>query len=174
MHETRDETAALQSLLDASLARATGHLRSIMSPARVLDAEQVTAVLTGMCTLTLATVTARGEPRVSGADGHFLHGHWVVGTDRAAAKARHLAARPAVSASHLRGEELGVFVHGRAVELAPPGGPDDPAWPAVHEHLTAHYGSSPLGWGDVVYWRIEPEWMVAYCPDPAAVLAAAR
>lgn len=171
MFETRDEVVALQSLLDASITRAGAHLRSIVDPTgRVLDAGQVTAVLTGMCTLTLATVTARGEPRVSGVDGHFLHGHWVVGTARSAVKARHLAARPAVSASHLRGEDLGVFVHGRVVELAPLGGPVDPAWPAVVDHLAAHYDASPQEWDDegTVYWRIEPTWMVAYCPDPSS------
>lgn len=172
MFETRDEMVALQSLLDASIARAGAHLRSIVDPmSRVLDAGQVTAVLTGMCTLTLATVTARGEPRVSGVDGHFFHGRWVVGTARSAAKARHLAVRPAVSASHLRGEDLGVFVHGRVVELAPLDGPEDPAWRAVVDHLAAHYGESPLEWGgdDLVYWRVEPTWMVAYCPDPSVL-----
>lgn len=162
---------ALQSLLDTSVAGAGAHLRSIVDPtSRVLDAGRLTAVLTGMCTLTLATVTARGEPRVSGVDGHFLHGCWVAGTARSAVKARHLAARPATSVSHLRGEDLGVFVHGRVVELAPLDRPQDPAWPAVLDHLTAHYGASPLEWDDeIVYWRVEPTWMVAYCPDPSSL-----
>ena len=109
---------------------------------------------------------ARGEPRVSGADGHFLHGRWIFGTDRSAAKARHFAARPAVSAAYLRGEELGVFTHGRVEELNPPGAPADPHWPAILEHLTEHYGTSPYSWGDVVYYRIRPDWMVVFAADP--------
>lgn len=50
MRETQDELKELQALLDASLSRSTSHLRSI------------TLVLTGMCTLALSTVTAKGEP----------------------------------------------------------------------------------------------------------------
>ena len=34
-----------------------------------------------VCVLNIATVTARGEPRVSAVDGHFLHGHWYFTTD---------------------------------------------------------------------------------------------
>jgi hypothetical protein len=53
-----------------------------------------------MCTLAISTVTARCEPRISAIDGHFLHGRWIFGTDRSAAKAQHLDARPAVSVAH--------------------------------------------------------------------------
>lgn len=121
MLETKTELADLQDLLDASLVGSTGHLRSIIRAGeRTLTAEQLVRVVAGMCTLSLATVTARGEPRISAIDGHFLHGRWIVGTDRSAAKARQLAARPAIGVAHLRGEELGVFTHGRAVA------PDDP------------------------------------------------
>lgn len=56
-----------------------------------------------------------GEPRISGADGHLLHGTWHVGTARNAAKTRHLAARPVASVAHMRGEDLGVFAHGFVV-----------------------------------------------------------
>src|SRR5689334_19402312 len=111
MRETSEELNALQSLLDASLSRSTAHLRSIIGE-RTLTAEQLTQVLTGMCTLALSTVTAQCEPRVSGVDGHFLHGKWYFGTARTAAKARNLAARPAASVAHMRGEDLGVFTHG--------------------------------------------------------------
>ena len=172
MHESETELSDLQALLDVSLAGASGHLRSIATPGeRTLTAAQLAGLLTGMCTLAVSSVTARGEPRVSGADGHFLHGRWIFGTDRSAAKARHFAARPAVSAAYLRGEELGVFTHGRVEELNPPGAPADPHWPAILEHLTEHYGTSPYSWGDVVYYRIRPEWMVVFAADPAKLLA---
>ncbi len=172
MHESETELRDLQALLDASLAGASGHLRSIATPGeRTLTAAQLAGLLTGMCTLAVSSVTARGEPRVSGADGHFLHGRWIFGTDRSAAKARHFAARPAVSAAYLRGEELGVFTHGRVEELNPPGGPADPDWPAILDHLTRHYGTSPLSWGDSVYYRIRPDWMVVFAADPATLLA---
>lgn len=163
MYETEAEIGELQALLDASLSRSTPHLRSIVKAGeRTLTARQLVSVLTGMCTLAISTVTAKGEPRISAVDGHFLHGRWVFGTDRSAAKARHIAARPAVSVAHLRGQELGVFTHGTAEILNPPGGPDDPEWPAILEYLTRHYGESPMNWGDVVYYRLRPHWMVVY------------
>jgi hypothetical protein len=112
MRETPEDLEELQALLDASLSRASSHLRSIISAERTLTAEQLTGVLTGMRTLALSTVTAKGEPRISGVDGHFLHGKWHFGTARDAVKARHLAARPAVSAAHMLGEELGVYTNG--------------------------------------------------------------
>lgn len=122
MRETREDLEELQALLDASLARSTSHLRSIINTESTLTAEQLTGVLTGMCTLALSTVTAKGEPRISGVDGHFLHGKWHFGTARGAAKARHLTARPAASAAHMRGEDLGVFTHGTVEILNPQDG----------------------------------------------------
>jgi hypothetical protein len=170
MFETEAELAELQELLDASLSRSTEHLRSIITPGqRTLDARQLTAVCAGMCTLAISTVTANGEPRVSAVDGHLLHGLWYFSTARGAAKARHLAARPAVSVAYLRGEELGVFTHGHTKPLNPVGGTDDPDWPAVLAYMTDYYGTSPLTWGDVVYYRLLPTWMVAFAADPAAL-----
>ena len=92
MLETPEELARLQSLLDASHARATDHLRGIIHDDRTLSAAQVAALLPGMKVISVATVTAHGEPRISAMDGHFLHGTWTFSTSRTAAKARHLAA----------------------------------------------------------------------------------
>lgn len=171
MKETQAEIVALQALLEASLAGATEHLRAIVTPVRALDARELCDLLTGMRTLAVATVTATGEPRVSGVDGHFLHGRWVFSTSGSAAKARHLRARPAVSAAHLLGDDLGVFCHGRAQFLLR----EDPDWPAIDAHLTAHYGSSPTTWEpDIAYLRIDPHWMVGYAGDKVALLAGAR
>ncbi|MCW2911912.1 MAG: hypothetical protein JWL68_6701 [Actinomycetia bacterium] len=173
MWESDAELTELQAMLDASLAQATEHLRSIVRPGRTLTAAQLVQVIAGMCTLAVSSVTAAGEPRVSGADGHFLHGCWVFTTARSAAKARHFAARPAISLAHLRGDELGVFTHGRVEELNPEAAPPDPQWPAILDHLTQHYGSSPLSWGDVVGYRVRPHWMVVFAADPAEQLAQA-
>jgi hypothetical protein len=171
MFETSAEISRLQELLDTSVNRSTSHLRAIVTPGeRTLTAEQLVRVATGMCTLALATVTRTGEPRVSGVDGHLLHGRWVLGTDPSAAKARHLQARPAVSVAYLRGEELGVFTHGHARPLNPQDGPEDPRWPETLEYLRGHYGPEAFVWTDVIFYRIEPTWMVAYSPDPAAIV----
>ncbi|MER8101442.1 pyridoxamine 5'-phosphate oxidase family protein [Kitasatospora sp. NPDC094016] len=166
MRETPDELHRLQALLHSSLSRSTAHLRSIISDERTLTAEQLTRVLTGMCTLALSTVTAKGEPRISGVDGHFLHGKWHFGTARGSAKARHLAARPAVSAAHLRGEDLGVFTHGTVEILNPHGGEPAADWPDLLAYFRDFYGDDAFDWdNDVVYYRLHPHWTAAFAPD---------
>ncbi|HEX5189014.1 MAG TPA: pyridoxamine 5'-phosphate oxidase family protein [Streptosporangiaceae bacterium] len=172
MFETDAELADMQALLDASLSRATEHLQSIITPGeRTLTAAQLSLACRGMCTLAISTVTAACEPRVSAVDGHLLHGRWYFSTARGAAKARHLAARPAVSIAYLRGEEIGVFTHGTAQPMNPAGGADDPDWPPLLQYMTDYYGSSPLTWGDVVYYRLAPTWMVAFASNPAELMA---
>ena len=163
MREAPDELNELQALLDASLSRSTAHLRSIFTE-RTLTAEQLTEVLTGMCTLAVSTVTAKGEPRISGADGHFLHGRWHFGTAPSAAKARHLAARPAASVAHMRGEDLGVFTHG-TVEIL---NPEDDAL----AYFKDFYGDNAFDWHHgVVFYRLHPHWMTVYAPDVAKLTA---
>ncbi len=170
MRETPEEIAALQTLLDASLSRSTAHLRSIVAE-RTMTAAELTRVLTGMCTLALSTVTARGEPRISAVDGHFLHGSWVFGTARTAAKARHLAARPAASVAHLRGEDLGVFAHGTVEVLNPDHGDPAADWPEVRTYLQGFYGDDAFDWDrEVVYYRLRAHWATVYAPDVAALL----
>ena len=173
MYETERELRDLQTLIDTSRGRATAHLQSIITSERSLTAEQLVRVLTGMCVLVLSTVTAQGEPRVSAVDGHLLHGRWVFGTSPGAAKARHLRARPAASVAHLRGEELGVFVHGVVENLNPVDGPGHPDWPATHEYLHAFYGEGSFDWSNVVYYQLRPTWMTVYAADPDRLLSGA-
>lgn len=167
MKETEAEVTQLQDLLDAAYERSTEHLRNIITGPRRLDSNELVRVLTGMCTLNLATVTAHGEPRISAVDGHFLHARWVFTTSGSAAKARHLKKRPAASISYVDGERIGVFSHGDVEFLTA----EHPEFAAIEEHLTNHYGSSPSSWGDdIVYCRLQPTWMVGYAFDKAAVL----
>lgn len=173
MFETPDELRDLQTLLDTSWAASSDHLKSIVRPGEsTLDAEQVIQICRGMCTLAIATVTQRGEPRISGADGHLLHGRWIVGTHRQAAKARHLAARPGISATFMRGEQIGIFTHGNAVPLNPEETSSDPTWPTVRDYLVDHYDDDPANpfWDENVWFRIEPHWKVAYSGDPVGLL----
>jgi Pyridoxamine 5'-phosphate oxidase len=165
MRETPEELNKLQSLLDSSLSDSTAHLRSIVE-GRTITAAQLTGVLTGMCTLALSTVTAKGEPRISGADGHFLHGRWHFGTARNAAKARHLAARPAASVAHMRGEDLGVFTHGTVEELNPEDAETTSDWQELLAYLKDFYDDDAFDWNhEVVYYRLNPHWMTVYAPD---------
>jgi general stress protein 26 len=159
MYETAEEVERLQALLDASHAAATGHLRSIIHGDRRLSAADLVALLTGMKVVTVATVTARGEPRISAMDGHFLHATWSFSTSGTSAKAQHMRARPQVSVAHVDGEELAVFSHGHVEQVAD----GDDNFEETLAHWTRHYGSSPFSWGeDVRLYRYRPHWMVGY------------
>jgi general stress protein 26 len=114
MLETPEELARLQQLLDASMAAAGPHLRGIISEERRLGAAELAERLQGMRLLVLATVTADGRPLAGPVDGYFLHGTFWFSSGRDSVRMRHLAVRPAVSATHLPGEDLAVTVHGRA------------------------------------------------------------
>ena len=114
MLETPEELDNLQQLLDRSAAGAGEHLRGIITGERRLSAAQLAGRLQGMRLLTVATVTADGRPLAGPVDGYFLHGTFWFSSGRNSVRMRHLAARPAVSATHLPGEELAVTVHGRA------------------------------------------------------------
>ena len=164
MYETEAEIARLQELLDSSRRGATAHLQEIVADEHALSATALLPHLEGMRVLSLATVTATGEPRVSAVDGHFIHGSWTFGTDGRSAKARHLAARPAVSVAYIDGERLGFFTHGSVIVLDEA----DPSFPETLEHWTRHYGSDPRTWGDDIrMYRVVPRWCVAYVsPGP--------
>lgn len=156
MHETEAELEQLQQLLDDSFARSSSHLLSIMEPHRHLDARRLAAELPCPAVLNVATVTARGEPRLSAVDGHFLHGRWYFSTAPDSPKATHLMARPAISASYTPADGYGVFCHGTAVPLE---GPDKQA---LLEHLARTYGTEADDWSEVACFRIDANWITAF------------
>ena len=117
MHETDDDLRELQRLLDRSYEGAGEHLRRITTPERRMTAEDVSARLTGMCLLSLATVTRDCRPLVGPVDGIFYRGSFYFGSSPDSVRFRHVRTRPQVSATHLPGEEMSVTVHGRAVPV---------------------------------------------------------
>src|SRR5205085_5261197 len=116
-HETAEDLAALQALLDRSYASAGTHLLRIHTPERRLSAEGVAERLQGMVLLTLATATADGRPVAGPVDGIFHRGAFHFGSSPDSMRFAHIARRPNVSATHLPSEALAVTVHGRAVPL---------------------------------------------------------
>lgn len=117
-----------------------------------------------MTLLALATAGRDGRPVVGPVDGIFLRGRFHFGSSPDSVRARHIAARPEVSATHLPGEELAVTVHGRAapVDVGAPEGAE------LRQTLLGiyvpRYGAE---WEDfldsgVAYWRIEAERMFAF------------
>jgi hypothetical protein len=115
MHETPEDIAALQAVIDRSYESGGAHLLRIHDPERRLNAEQVAERMTGMRLLTLATVTADGRPIAGPVDGIFYRGAFHFGSSPDSVRFRHIRRRPQVSAVHLPGEELAISVHGRAV-----------------------------------------------------------
>ena len=168
MHETPEDIAALQELLDRSYERAGPHLRRITTPERRMSAEDVVARLTGMRLLALATVTADGRPIVGPVDGIFFRGAFHFGSSPDSVRFRHIRARPQVSATHLPGEEMAVTVHGRAsfVEL----GPGEPFRQALLDVYVPRYGPQ---WEEFLdagafYARIDADRMFTFRMDPTA------
>lgn len=117
MQETSSDLAALQDLLDRSMAVAGAHLLSIITPERRLSAREVCDRLTGMSLLALATVTSDGRPLVSPVDGIFYRGAFYFGSAPDSVRFRHIRRVPHVSATHLPDESLAVTVHGQAVPI---------------------------------------------------------
>jgi Pyridoxamine 5'-phosphate oxidase len=165
MRETPAELDRLQRLLDESMTRAGPHLRGIITGDRRLTAGQLCQALRGMRLLVVATVTADGRPLAGPVDGYFLHGTFCFSSGRDSVRMRHLAARPAVSATHLPGEQLAVTVHGRAevFELSSPAGAE------LRQEMLDHYlpiqGPAFQEWLDSVdalAARIEPDKMFTF------------
>ena len=159
MRETDEDLARLQTLLDDTYARGGAHLRDIHQPRTRVDPARLARELDGMRVLVLATVTADGRPLTGPVDGWFYRGRWHFGTSPAAVRARHLARRPAVSATYVDGERFVCTVHGTAnvIDLA---AYDDGGFADV---LGAYYGPE---WMATVadgapFWAIEADRLLA-------------
>jgi len=141
-----------------------------MDPDRwAISAADVCDYLQGIRHLALATVNARGEPRVAPVDGWFVRARFIFGSGGNSIRVKHIRGNPSVSATHFAGDDIAVIVHGRA-ELIPSDHRDAP-W--LDEVISDLYGSSPFSWGkDVHLGRIEPGTMLTYSRDFARAQAA--
>ncbi len=158
MHESPEDLAWLQRLLDDSYAAAGPHLRSVVTEERRLDAAGVVAEMGALRVMAPATTTAGGEPRVGPVDGLFYRGRLHFGSGADSLRFRHLRARPAVSASVIDGERLQITVHGRAREVFPANDR------ALTSFLTGVYGREAWdGWMSALPWaRIDPDRMITF------------
>jgi hypothetical protein len=161
--ETEAELAEIQAMLDAHLARANQHMLNIVTPDRRLTARQVASYLQGTKHVAFATVTSKGEPRVSPLDMLFIHGRFTMSTGTDATKIGHLRANPACSAVHVDGDRIAVVANG-TVEWIPR---DHPDHAEVLRVWTETYDSDPSSWGGaIVFFRIRPSSMWAYAFHP--------
>ena len=163
MHETTDDLTNLQQLLDDSVERATPFLRrSFEMPDRSLSAQQLAEQLQGSLTVALATVTARGEPRVAPINALFYRGTFHIPTVAESARARHLAKRPAASVTYFEGNSLAVIVHGTAASIDE----NQPEFTPVDELQMQFRSEGPRDWqGQAVYLRIEPNTIYTYARE---------
>ena len=156
-HETPEDIAELQRVLDESHAAAGAHLQRIFSDERRVPAAELPARLQGVQVLALATVTARGEPRVAPVDGHLYRGRIWFGSADDSMRFRHIRARPAVSAAITHGEEFALVVHGTAHEIAI----DAPEHEGFRDYLAEVYGDTSFARGNPYAW-IEPKRMFTF------------
>jgi nitroimidazol reductase NimA-like FMN-containing flavoprotein (pyridoxamine 5'-phosphate oxidase superfamily) len=168
MHETDDDLARMQDVLDRSYAAAGPHLLRIHTPQRRLDARQIAERLQGMVLLALATVTRDGRPLVGPVDGIFFRGAFHFSSAPDSMRFRHLRRRPDVSATHLPGEELAVTVHGRATEVDVSRDGDTALRQAILDIYVPRYGPQWEAFLDSgpVCARIDAARMFAYQAPP--------
>ena len=166
MHETPEDLAALQELIDSSYAAAGEHLLRIHTPERRLSAAQVAERLQGMCLLALATVSADARPVVGPVDGIFYRGAFHFGSAPDSVRFRHIRARPQVSATHLPGEDLAITVHGRATPVPVEGGFRQTLLDIYVPRYGADWETSFLDSGPV-YARIDAERMFTFAMPSA-------
>ncbi len=169
MHETPEDLAALQGLLDRSYDAAGRHLRDITTPERRVAAAPLCEQLIGVVLLVLATVTADGRPIAGPVDGIFYRGSFHFGTSPDAVRARHIRARPRVSATHLPGEEFAVTVHGSAIPVDVRGPEGAGLRETLFEIYVPRYGEEWAKFMDPgpdqpapTYFRIEAERMFSF------------
>ena len=166
MHETPDELAAFQRLLDASAARAGPHLRRIFDPpSHSVSANQLVRLFVGRKQIAVATATTAGDPRVAPVDALLLHARFHFGTHESAARIRHLRARPRISLTYFDRDDLAIVVHG-AAKLIEFGAAE---FRSIDGEFVAVYGGTPSTEAErSVYVRVDPELIFTFARDPTA------
>lgn len=163
MYETPDDLMRLQRLLDHSIEQAGSFLRSsFQMPDHSLGAAQLISYWNDFNTVALATVTARGEPRVAPISALMYRAQVYVPTVANATRAKHLRSRPAVSLTHYNGNDVAIIAHGSAAILQS----DQPLFAELDQIQRDLTGQSVLGWGDGVYLRVDAAVMYTYVRYP--------
>jgi uncharacterized pyridoxamine 5'-phosphate oxidase family protein len=167
MHETEDDLAWLQSVIDHSIETAGPYLRSsFRMPTDSLSPRQLVTLLDGILEVALATVTARNEPRVSPIGALFWRGRFYIPTLTASARVKQLRHNPAVSVTYYQGVDIAVIVHGHAAFIEPP----DEDFPSLYELQQETSGQNVRGWGEnPLYIRVDPDVIHTFARDPTSI-----
>ena len=144
MHETDEDLATLQGVLDDSFERSGDHLRSAFSQREQRgSASELVAALPGIFELHLAVVTADGAPLVAPIDGILYRGRIWVGIPPKAVRARLVRRDPRISASY-NTAEVAFILHGTFREPAA----DDPELAGFSALARSLYVEQYGGWFD--------------------------
>lgn len=163
MHETPEDMERLQALLDRSIERAGVFLRrSFEMPEHSLSAGQLAHYLRGIQNVALATVTAKGEPRVAPIGSLFYRSRFHIPTVATAARTRMVSARPSMSLTHFVGDDLAIIAHGSATIISG----EHPDFAVVEAMQREASDQSVRDWGDGVYLRVEAETLVTFARYP--------
>jgi Pyridoxamine 5'-phosphate oxidase len=163
VRESAEDVERLQSHLIRSMDRAGSFLRaSFQMPEHSLSAHQLVRYLQGSRTAALATVTAKGEPRVAPIGSLFWRARFYLPTVANAARTKHILARSAVSLTHFADIDLAVIVHGHAMSLSL-GDPDFDELDDLHREMN---GVSVQDWGVGVFLKIEADVTYTYARHP--------
>ncbi len=161
VHESTEDIAELQSLLDRSIEQAGPFLHDAMElEQRSLSSTQIIRYLEGLRTVSLATVTARGEPRVAPITAMFVEARYVIPTVLNAARSRHLRKRPGVSLAEYAGNAMAIIIHGQA-ELIDGTHDDFQTLDDIFTELSSEEGPASWGGGGPLYIRVQPHVMYA-------------
>jgi hypothetical protein len=163
MYETATDFQHLQALLDHSIEQAGPFLReSFQMPTHSLSARQLTRLWQASQNIALATVTSKGEPRVTPIGALLFHGQWYTPTVAAALRTRHVLHRPAMSFTWYQGDDLAVIVHGSARILRP----DHPDFSPIEAFQQEQMGNSVLKWGEGVFLQVSQQALYTFARYP--------
>jgi hypothetical protein len=167
VRETADDLVWLQSVIDHSIAAAGPYLRSsFRMPTHSLNAGRLVTVLDGVLEVALATVTAKGEPRVAPTAALFWRGRFHIPTLAAAARVRQLRRNSATSVTYYQGVDIAVIVHGRAAFIEP----SDEDFAELYELQQETSGQNVRGWGEnPLYIRVDPDVIHTFARDPLSI-----
>jgi general stress protein 26 len=158
------ELDALQRTIDESAAVADGFLKETFDLAgHGLSARQLARYFERNRGFALATVTAKGEPRVAPVGAILHRAAFHVPTAVQARRVTHIRKRPAVSLTHFVLDDIAVIVHGRASLLEK----TDPEVAVLNALNDDPWWRGLKATGAAVWVRIEPRRIYTWAARPA-------
>jgi uncharacterized pyridoxamine 5'-phosphate oxidase family protein len=113
MHETAEDLAALQELLNRSLAgQKSPNMKELFPVKYALTANEIAALLPETVEVAMATVTPKCKPRVTPVDVFFFRGKFYHPADVGALRLSYLRSNPSVSLTYFDRDGNAIIVHG--------------------------------------------------------------